>query len=426
MKRILIAILFILLPGINVLQAQQRYDNQKIDLMLLNGSNRFVIDTCRVILASDSLRADVWYRMGIAFQNLISDDMALDCFSKAAALDSANNGYNFTLAKALLGKGRNTRARTLLQTLCTGDSLNWPYHFYLTSIYMQEGKYDQAIEVYDRFYAEDSLNINMLDKRGFALLRKGDFDSAIETYGKSLAKNPLNTNAIKNLSYLFASTNRADTAVKLLTRGIETDSNDIDLFIRRGGIYYLQNYTKRALDDYLRVLKSGDSSVLYLKRIGIGYRNNLQPGVAIPFLLKAYSRDSSDYETTSYLGQCYYNTNDFKKALYYYKRVVKLLTPITQQMGVSRTFLAEAQKSTGKYKEAIASFQEALKISGDINLYMIIANLYDEKLNDPVNAIKNYEIFLGNQDRLKPLFRNDYVESVRKRLAFLKENQKKK
>jgi len=51
---------------------------------------------------------------------------------------------------------------------------------------------------------------------------------------------------------------------------------------------------------------------------------------------------------------------------------------------------------------------------------MIIANLYDEKLNDIPKAIYYYELFLDNLKTARMPFGTDYIESVKKRLDYLK------
>jgi tetratricopeptide (TPR) repeat protein len=199
----------------------------------------------------------------------------------------------------------------------------------------------------------------------------------------------------------------------------------MDLYISRAQLNYSKKYTKRALDDYLVILSSGDSSKLYLKRIGIGYSYNLQPKEAIYYLLKAYKIDSSDYETCSYLGQCYFKLKDMKNSIYYYNRVIKILTPVNAQLGLTYTLYAESQKSNGMYKDAIASYLKALEINPYPNIYMIIANLYDEKLNDRKNAIYYYQKYLDNLETFKISFSPEYVETIKKRLEFLKNNPAK-
>ena len=195
--------------------------------------------------------------------------------------------------------------------------------------------------------------------------------------------------------------------------------------MRRAQLYYLKHYTKRALDDYLVILASGDSSKLYLKRIGIGYSFNLQPGEAIPYLLKAYKSDSTDYETCNYLGQCYFKIEDMNNSVYYYKKTLEILTPVSSKLRLTYVLCAESQKAYGNYTEAVESYLKAYSISNDPTINMSIANIYDEKLKNAERAIYYYQRFLNTQESSKMRFPPDYIETVEKRLEFLKNNQRK-
>jgi tetratricopeptide (TPR) repeat protein len=393
--------------------------------MLIQGNYEKVIDTCKQILTYDSLNPEIYYKMGIAFQNILEEDLSLSSFYKAVNLDPENKVYNFMLAKGYYGKGKLNLAEPLLSKLCSLDSANWVYAYYLTSIYMQHNKFDNAINIYKRFLMKDSANYVYLNKIAFAYLKKGDFRYAFDLYNKSLLINNKNLVAIKNLAYLYSVVMKSDTAIQLLTEGIEIDSSDMDLYIGRAQLNYSKHYTKRALDDYLVILSSGDSSNIYLKRVGIGYCNNFQPREAINYLLIAFKKDSSDFETCSYLGQCYYILKDMKNSIYYYNRVIKILTPVNVQLGLTYSLYAESQKNNGMYKDALASYLKALGISPNLNIYMNIANLYDEKLNDRQKAIYYYEISLDNMKNAKMDLTSKYAESIRKRIEFLKQNPTK-
>lgn len=87
--------------------------------------------------------------------------------------------------------------------------------------------------------------------------------------------------------------------------------------------------------------------------------------------------------------------------------------------------LAESQKMAGLYKDAIKSYDSAMKTSRDPNLYFIVANLYDDKLNDAPNAIKYYEMYLERVKNNVSLLNSDYGKSIKKRLDYLKEKQNK-
>ena len=419
MKTNLVTIILIALT-INYLSAQNTPAGSAIDLMILRGEYDKVIDTCRQILSYDSLNHEVYYKMGIAYQNILGDNLALSCFNQAARLSPGNKTYNFMLAKGYYAVGKLKSAEPLFRELCNLDSMKWTYAFYLTSIYMQTNKYDEAINIYKRFLEKDSANYVYIDKIAFADLKKEDFEKATQLYNKSLSINDKDLTAIKNLAYLYSLDGRADTSIQLLTRGIEIDSTDMDLYLSRASLYYAGHYTNSALDDYMVVLSSGDSSKLYLKRIGIGYCNNLQPREAVNFLLKAFNEDPSDYETCSYLGQSYYKLKDMENSIYYYNREIDILTPVIMQLGLTHILLGESQKDNGLYHEAIASYKKALDLKPDVKLYMILANLYDEKLKDRDKAIYYYQKFLDNLKSVQKNFTPDYVQTIKKRLAYLK------
>jgi tetratricopeptide (TPR) repeat protein len=286
---------------------------------------------------------------------------------------------------------------------------------------MQEGKYDESIKIYYRFYKQDYYNYTLADKIGFAYLKKEELENAKSMFNRSLTLNPKNLNAIKNLAYIYAGTTSADTALRLLTKGIRIDSTDMDLFARRAAINYtIFNYNK-AKDDYLKLISSGDSSLLNLKRAGMGFAINHQPKEAVKFFLLAYNKDSADIEVSGNLAQNYMLLNDLKSSAYYYRNVIKVLTPVSVQLGLDYILLAEVLKSDNKYAEAISAYIKSQEFRSDNNVIMIIANLYDEKLKDIPKAIRYYEMYLNKIKNSKDKYDPDYSESIRKRIESLKE-----
>lgn len=419
MKKSLLTLLLLPLLFTSNLYSQESRDYSKIDLMLIRGEYDKAIDTCKLILGSDSLNAEIYYKMGLAYQNQLPDDKSFDCFAKAMTISPDNNIYTYMVAKALFNKNKFKQARSLFENLCQADSMNWYYAYYLTSVYLQEERYDDAIYIYRRFYDRDPENYIYLDKLGFASLRKGNNNKAIDFFSRSLAINPKNINAIKNISYLYAITHRIDTAIQLLKRGIEIDPTDMDLYARRAALNYSLHYTKRALDDYLVILASGDSTLLYIKRAGIGYANNLQPKESNVYLLKAFQKDTTDLETMTFLARNYSNIKDFKKSAFYYRQIIKTIFPFTLQISQTYILLGEALKSDGRYKEAIDAYITSQVNRSDPSILMIIANIYDEKLNDIPKAIYYYQKFLNNQKSLG-FFNDDYVQKINDRVEALK------
>ncbi|MBK7625815.1 MAG: tetratricopeptide repeat protein [Bacteroidales bacterium] len=423
MKKLpLILIIFASLHFSNA-SAQTSPDYSKIDMMLGRGEYNRVIDTCKLILSADSLNDVIYYKMGLAYQNFLPDDKSFDCYLKASEIAPENKIYRFMVAKGYNNKGKNKMAAPLLESLYEADTMNWTYAYYLTSIYMLDKKYDESLKIYKRFYEKDSTDYVVLDKIGFALLRKGFYPTAIEYYNKSLAINPKNIGSIKNLSFLYASTLMADTALKLLTMGIKIDSSDLDLYIRRAALNFSYNYTKRALDDYLRIMATGDSTLLFIKRAGIGYHYNLQNEKAVEYLKIAFKKDSTDIEVSTFLARSYERMKDYKTSAWYYRSIIRNLNPYLMQLSYAYISLAQTLNTDGLHKEAIDNYLAGQKFGPNRNTDMIIANIYDEKLNDIPNALRYYQRVLNNykNDKMPPS--SKYYESVQKRVDYLKEKQ---
>jgi tetratricopeptide (TPR) repeat protein len=409
----------------NSIAAQIAPKSPGIDYLLAEGNYEKVIDTCKHLLASDNVNPELCYKIGLAYQDLQEIDSAVIYFYRSHNLDLENKLYAFMLAKSYYNKEQYSLAEPLLLKLHSTDPLRWIYAYYLTSTLMNSDKIDQAIKIYQKFLSGDSTNCLYLDKLGYANLRKGNFEDAILYYNRSLSICQRNLPAIKNLAYLYAYSRRSDIALQLLTRGIKIDSTDMDLYLSRANIFYAKSQTKRALDDYLKILASGDTTKQYLKRIGIGYCNTRNPKESIHFLMKAYELDTTDNEICSYLGQSYYNIGDMPNSIRFYNKAIDNLIPLKSQLAFSYILCAQSQSTARLYKEAVSSYIESLQIKNNPNLYGILASLYDERLKDRSNAVFYYQKVLdAHADKMLD-YSSEYIESVKKRLDYLKSNPSK-
>lgn len=378
------------------------------------------------MVKSDSLNPEVYYKLGLAYQNMMLTDKAIDAFLHAVKLVPDSKKYNLSLAKYYFNTGKPKLALPIFTNLCAQDTLNWIYSYYLTDIYMQKGLYGSALPIYKRFYSTDTTNTLYIDKIAFCNLRMDSSERAIELYEKSLSINSRNIPALKNLSYLYFRKNMIDTALYQLNRGIEYDSTDMDLYNRRADIYYSLNLHYKAGLDYYRILSSGDSTKIVLKKLGIGLAYNNQSIEALKYLTAAYKKDSNDFEISSYIGQSYYNLKQYKKSIIYYNRVLKLLSTINRQTDYTYTLLADTYRDSSLYDEAIKYYNKSLSNKYSARVCLTIANLYDEKLKNFDKAISYYNLFLANQDKNEFALGPEYLEKLKKRLNWLIENRNKK
>jgi tetratricopeptide (TPR) repeat protein len=102
------------------LMAQNKPVNSRIDLMLLQGAYEKVIDTCKQILAYDSLNPEIHYKMGIAWQNTLEDDLSLNSLKKAVTLNPQIVATILLWQKHIMARGN---LRWL--SLCLPGSVLW-------------------------------------------------------------------------------------------------------------------------------------------------------------------------------------------------------------------------------------------------------------------------------------------------------------
>lgn len=100
--------------------------------------------------------------------------------------------------------------------------------------------------------------------------------------------------------------------------------------------------------------------------------------------------------------------------------------PLHIQLGRTYFLIALSLQDAGSFKDAIDYYNKALEIDHNISVLMIIANLYDEALNDRENAIKYYRIFLEREKGSKIAYPPEYLDKVKKRLEYLEKEKAKK
>ena len=72
---------------VNILSVQDTPSESQIDFYLIKGEYEIVIDTCKTILSEDSMNHEIWFKLGLAYQNIIETDLSIDCFRKALEMD---------------------------------------------------------------------------------------------------------------------------------------------------------------------------------------------------------------------------------------------------------------------------------------------------------------------------------------------------
>ena len=330
----IVTIIFVLLSNIATAQNNSNYDI--INKMLIDGKYKEVVQTCTDILKKDSLNPDLHYKLGLAYQYLLFSEKSLREYKIASKLLPENKTYLFSLAKQYYLSGKMSLAEPIFVQLYKSDSSNWLYGYYLAEFYLQSGSYEKSMSIYNSVYRYDTRNYIILDKTAYCWIKLENNQRAIDTYKKSLDINANNIVTIKSLSLVLKKLKKYDSALIYLNKGIEFDSTDLDLYLRRGDVYYALNYHKQAREDYMRILRSGDSSAQVLKKIGLGYQYAEKYKNAEKFLYLSYLKDTTDYELCRYLGNTYNELKEYDKSVMFYEKSIQLLSPTL--LNISRSY----------------------------------------------------------------------------------------
>lgn len=390
-----IQVLAVLLGFALSIKAQSNEILSHLDQLMNQGSYKEAATVCFDGLKKDSLNAEIYFKQGSIYQNLLMNDKALQSFRRAVQLSPGNKQYLFTLAKIYHTNGKSAAAIPLFEQAYQADTMNFVRTYYLADAYYQRGYTDRALSLYQMMNKRDTTNTLVIDRMAACYLKKGWTRRSINAYRKSLELNEYGISAIKNLSYIYYKTNMPDSALVLLDKGIKADSTDVDLYSRRGDVYYGKTYYYRSQADYLRVLASGDTSAVMLKRIGIGLVANENHAKAEDYLLKSYLRDSTDAETCVVLAKCYLGLNQNDKKDFYFDKAVKQVSTFYKTLaGLYRT-MGWAYFTKKQHKEASEYFKRSLEIDYDSDICRLLAStFYEYYLKDRANAIKYYTLFL--------------------------------
>ena len=228
------------------------------------------------------------------------------------------NQNNFESAKEMLNKyisltNKNTLEKNELVSLV------------LTAIDIKE--YDLALNAIDRFETEKYYYSYL---RAYVNLFKNDIDKANKFLNEDLIyfrDNKSNTNEYRlNIPYITAmalsNTNSAMEYVNFIYSRDTNSANNINSMA--WVLIYLEIDIDRGIELAKNAVKKESKSPHYLDTLGYGYYKKKDYDGALKQLLKAalYIDDNSKAEIYLHIADAYYDKNDLKSALKYYRKSI--------------------------------------------------------------------------------------------------------
>lgn len=231
------------------------------------------------------------------------------------------NQNNFESAKETLNKYMSLNNKNIKE--------NELVSFVLTAIDIKE--YDlglKAIDKFEKILKKDKYYYSYL--KAYINLYKKDMDKANSFLNEDLAyfkNNKSNTNEYRlDIPYITAlslsNTNSAMEYVNFIYSRDEQSANNINSMA--WVLIYLEIDIDKGIELAKSAVKIEPKSAHYLDTLGVGYYKKKDYDLALKLLLKAalYTDESSKAEIYSHIADVYYDKNDFKNALKYYRKSI--------------------------------------------------------------------------------------------------------
>ncbi len=215
--------------------------------------------------------------------------------------------------------------------------LNEPVVNKMARIYLDRKDYDSALAVTDSLLALDPDNMVIAPVKGVALYCKGDYEPAIEVLEKQSRLGNNNYGVHFYLGQSYWQTKVLYRAEEELLKAWQIDSSDVNLAISIAAVKAdaFKPFTKEVVPWLDKALEMLEPDHLALSKVhqqyGLGYygRQNHWDD-AILHYREAYRHNPKFISALSTIAYCYEQKKDFKTALEWYDKYLKVANPTTK------------------------------------------------------------------------------------------------
>ena len=380
-----------------ILLSSAAFSQENYEILFIKGENEKILQNSRDFVSPNDY-----------FWNSLVLDKKGETFKAIEIVRDGLNKYanNQILEKLLIDLLYKTGQYSQTKPLLTKYPDSPDMFLKFMSILGFEGEYQAAVNYLTEKIKTDSLNTEYLSLLGEYYYQIDSLTASIHSLEKLITLNPNDQKNLYKLANLYVKNKDYIRAIEICDMVLMNDSLN-KKFIGIKGIACFNNEDfDIAADCFKKLLEQGDSGKFVLKHLGVSEFRSSMFKLSEEHLLMAYQADSNDYEINYFLGKVYLNTTTPEAGLYYLNRVDSLLQPDPKIISTLHYDKQLIYYETGKFDEALKSYEMAYKYNPKPEYIFYIGSLYLYKLDNRKKALEYYERFIA---QLPPKPKSEHI-----------------
>jgi tetratricopeptide (TPR) repeat protein len=354
-------------------------------------------DITQRLQRSGSISAEMSYCEGLAWKGLNRYTAAINAFTKSYRQDSLLTSNLTELGTCFRLLNNYNQSLFWYDKAWKKDSTSSVLWSEIAGTCMAGEKYERALSLYRQLAIHDPQNSFFLLNMGKCFDYIGKTDSAMVYYANSLNLVRDDYQTTYRLCSILLKKKEYRTVLAATEDYRRRDSTNQRINSLNAYAYMLTKDYQESYNRFLACYRNHDESKFTVKYLGITAFKLNNMVLAKEYLEKAYQLDSTDYETTNFLGIACATSAYKKLGIFYLNKTLELILPDSTYLGNVYGNLGKAYDaySNAPCKQAFDSYLTAHSLMPfDATYTYLIASKYDFCLQNREKAIQYYRQFL--------------------------------
>ncbi|NMH87207.1 tetratricopeptide repeat protein [Flavivirga algicola] len=222
-------------------------------------------------------------------------------------------------------------------------------------------KYETAAHVFNNLVSMDNKNPNYHYELGLVLEQLKD-STAIHSFLSAYDLDQTYQKAIYKVAKYYLKKRKHQFVNKYIDKGLETYANNVKLIGLKAQNYYWQQYYRKAVIWFEKLIELGESSEFIHEKLSVCYYKIYEFEKAIEQRKLVLKYNKNDVASLYVIGTYYYELNDFINAEKYIKQ---FLASKDLPLDAEYSKLANILNRQKKYSESIEILKKAIKENPD-------------------------------------------------------------